>query len=79
MIDDPEYLMELVLEELKCARAKHPAQCSCHEAYAVLLEEVDEFWEEVKKRSSVRSTDRMREELIQIAAMACRSILDLGL
>jgi NTP pyrophosphatase (non-canonical NTP hydrolase) len=49
---------------------------SAHEGYAVLLEEVDELWEEVRKKKSVRSKKRMEEECIQIAAMAIRFIAD---
>jgi hypothetical protein len=52
---------------------------SYHEAYAVILEELDEFWDEVKQKSEKQNLDRMRTELIQIAAMAVRAIVDLGL
>lgn len=62
--------------ELRRAMAKHPAQNSLHEGYAVLLEEVDELWDEVKKRSAERSLDNVRLELIQIAAMAARTCVD---
>ena len=51
---------------------------SAHEGYAVLLEEVDELWDEVKKNPSKyahRDKD-MRKEAIQIAAMAIRFVLD---
>jgi len=49
---------------------------SAHEGYAVLLEEVEELWEEVKKNSKVRSKEKMREEAIQVAAMGIRFALD---
>ena len=38
----------------------HGPQRSAHESYAVLLEEVDEFWEEVKKRREERHEPAMR-------------------
>lgn len=50
-----------------------------HEAYAVISEELDEFWEEVRKKRQVRSPEAMRKELIQVAAMAIRTIYDLKL
>ncbi len=50
---------------------------SPHEAYAVILEEVDEFWDECKKKEVDQSA--MRIELIQIAAMCLRASVDLGL
>lgn len=49
---------------------------SAHEGYAVLREEVDELWEEVKKKRAHRSHDAMRKEAVQIAAMAIRFIRD---
>lgn len=62
--------------ELRRAMAKHPPQGSLHEGYAILLEEVDEFWDEVKKRSAERSLVNVSVELIQIAAMAVRTQVD---
>ena len=50
--------------EIERARAKFPAFHSQHEAYAVILEELDEFWEKVRRDEDGRS------ELIQVAAMA---------
>lgn len=66
-----------VLLELDKAMTKHKGMNSSHEAYAVLLEEMDEFWDEVKKQ--VPDKKNMRKELLQISAMAQRAILDLNL
>lgn len=52
---------------------------SAHEAFAILYEEVDEFWEEVRKKKAARSKENMREELIQIIGVAIRTIEDLEL
>ena len=58
----------------------HAAMNSPHEAYAVLLEEVEEYWDEVRKYNPHKpgrdTRPRQREELIQIAAMAIRAIYD---
>lgn len=51
---------------------------SAHEAYGVLAEEVDEFWDEVKKKRKNRDPELMRAELKQIAAVAIRAMTDLG-
>jgi len=66
----PQYAPALldVVAEIKSARAQHPPMRGAHEGYAVLLEEVDELWAEVKDRR--RDLDAMRREAIQIAAMA---------
>lgn len=71
-----EKICSEILDELYRARAKFPRpESSAHEGYAVLAEEVDELWDEVKGHSPNRK-DRMREECIQIAAMAIRFIED---
>lgn len=69
-----EILME-VHEELDRATAKFGPFLSAHEGYAIIKEEVDELWDEVKKGN--RQPELMRKEAIQIAAMAVRFVLDL--
>ena len=49
---------------------------SAHEGWAVLLEEVEELWDEVKKSPKNRDIVKMREEAIQVAAMALRFLHD---
>ena len=63
----------------RCATAwqLHGPTASSHEGYAILLEEVDELWDEVKKKQDKRSKERMREECIDIAAAALRFAYDL--
>lgn len=52
---------------------------NAHEGYAVLLEEVDELWENVKLNQKILTrNEAMREEAIQVAAMAIRFIIDCG-
>lgn len=63
--------------ELRRAREKFPGnQNSAHEGYAVILEELDELWDEVKG-NDLKRNERMRAEAIQVAAMAIRFIEDL--
>ncbi len=74
---EDELLAGEILAELRRARAKHPrAFNSSHEGWAVLREEVDELWDEVKNQTEERSYARMRKEAVQIAAMALRFIED---
>ena len=66
-----------VAREFDRATIIHDPMNSAHEGYAVLLEEVDELWAEVKKGGSEpRSIARMRAEAIQVGAMAMRFIHD---
>ena len=78
-----EHLLSGVLTEigveLRSAVQQHASQNSAHESYAVIKEELDEFWDEVKKKREQRSSALMRRELIQTAAMCARAIIDLGL
>lgn len=74
---DFQKLLGLVREELNSANEKFGPFNSAHEGWAVLKEEVDELWIEVKKKQSARSPDLMRGEAVQIAAMAIRFALDI--
>lgn len=65
-------ILDDVLRELDKATAKFGPFASAHEGYAVLQEEVDELWQEVKHGSR----NRQREEAIQVAAMALRFLID---
>ena len=50
---------------------------NAHEGYAVLLEEIDELWDNVKLNQNNHSRNRLiKEEAIQVAAMAIRIIYD---
>jgi NTP pyrophosphatase (non-canonical NTP hydrolase) len=61
-----------VCAELDKALAQFPSMNSAHEAYAVLLEEVDELWACVKVNQRRRDLAAMRKEAVQVAAMAIR-------
>jgi NTP pyrophosphatase (non-canonical NTP hydrolase) len=58
--------------EVNRAEEKHPPMNSLHEGYAVILEELDEVWDEIKKKTP--DLHRIRNELIQTAAMCIRLI-----
>lgn len=62
----PQYAAELILREYERARFKFPAMNSSHEGYAVILEELDEMWAEVKANRPAFA----KKEALQVAAMA---------
>lgn len=67
-------LMEMVDDELVKAITKHPHKFnSTHEGYAIILEELDEAWDEIK-RNNLKDA---RKEMLQVAAVALRFLLDL--
>ncbi len=62
-----------VAEELERAKKKFPrSQTDAHQGYAVLLEEVDEAWAAIK----ANNIPHAKQEMIQVAAMAIRFILE---
>jgi hypothetical protein len=66
-------VVNAVVNELTKAYYKFPlTQHSLHEGYGVLLEEVDEAWDEIKANNHGDA----KKELIQVAAMAIRAIVD---
>ena len=67
--------IELVVKELNTANEKFPLFNSPHEGYAVLLEEVDELWDEIKGDKAPLAKVRQKEEAIQVAAMALKFLI----
>jgi NTP pyrophosphatase (non-canonical NTP hydrolase) len=70
---DQNGILEMVYREFNKAQNKFPPFNSSHEGYAVLKEEVDELWQEVKHGTK----EAAREEAIQVAAMALRFLNDI--
>jgi hypothetical protein len=70
------YFLDCVADELELARDSHPPINSAHEGYSVILEELQEFWAQVKRKRSERDPDAMWAELVQVAAMAARTAED---
>ena len=69
--------IKLIEAELKSAYSKFPPFKSSHEGYAVILEELDELWDEIKNDKKPGSQQRQKDEAIQVAAMAIKFINDL--
>lgn len=61
-------IYQKIEQEIQDARKKFPPFHSQHEAYAVILEELDEYWDKVKQ------DEDGRDELIQVAAMCITAI-----
>ena len=83
---DVHIVTDQIAAEVARAMSIHKGITSLHEGYSVILEELDEFWEQVKTNpKKLSSADRdmrlaeLRKELIQTAAMCVRSIVDLKL
>lgn len=65
-------ILAKVHEELDRATKQYGPINSPHEAYGIILEELDEMWDEIKANDN----EKAREEAIQVAAMAIRFLVD---
>jgi hypothetical protein len=65
-----------IKEELLKATAKFGPFASAHEGYAVIKEEVDELWDDVK--ANLGYGPSAYTEAKQVAAMAARFMVDIG-
>lgn len=63
--------------EILRAVNKFPPYATPHEGYAIILEELDELWDEVKKQHKDRSKEQMRKEAMQVACTAIRFMVDI--
>ncbi len=61
-----------VMRELELASAKFPPFPTAHHGYAVIKEELDEMWDDIKKNNH----HGMRSECVQVCAMALRFLMD---
>jgi len=79
-METPEQmLLKEVLNELERARSLFKPIYSPHEALGIIREEYSEFEQEVFKFNLAKGRDTrpaMRKELIQLATMALRAVLD---
>ena len=74
-----QQLMKEVEAELARARSLFKPIYSPHEGLGVVMEEFDEFKDEVYAFNLAKGRDtrpKMRTELIQLATMALRTVLD---
>lgn len=70
-------IIEKINLELDKCDNEHKPFSSSHEGYGVLLEEVDELWDEIKLSKKYNANKRMVNEAIQIASMAIKFIENL--
>lgn len=70
-------VLDQVEWELRRATRKFGPFASAHEGYAVILEEIDELWDEVKGDKHDGARGRQRKEALQVAAMGCRYLVDI--
>jgi ABC-type transporter MlaC component len=70
-------LQEIEVEVLRAKKLFPVNFHNQHEAYAVILEEVDELWDEIKKNQKNYDLKAQRKEATQAAAMLVRLLVEL--
>jgi hypothetical protein len=70
-----DLLAEIWCEYSRASRLNKPFNTP-HEGIAVIKEEFDELWDEIKKKRKKRSLKKMRREATHLGAMAVRFIID---
>lgn len=81
--NDTDKVMTEVWEELLRASKTYKPFNTVHEGYAIIKEELDELWDEIKithynrRDGNDESNREIRKEAIQVAAMAIRLVVDL--
>jgi hypothetical protein len=68
----PDEALKRIEEEYLRASDLYADLHSNHEGYAVIKEEMDELWDEIKKSKETKGNKQMQKELIQIGAMVVR-------
>lgn len=66
---------EIIKEALEAMTYYEPFN-SMHEGYAVILEELEELWMEIKKKPLDRNKEEIKKEAIQTGAMIYRFLVD---
>lgn len=70
----PEMAIDAISQEFYKARKKFAPMRGPHEGYAVILEELDEAWDEIK----ANNIPKARKEMLQVAAMALAFLVEVG-
>lgn len=72
--DDGTSPYALIAAEVNRAKRHGEKFASLHEAWAVCFEELDEIWDETRKKRRDRRVLDLRKEFIQLAAMAVKAL-----
>ena len=74
---DTAALLSEIQWEVERSKMHGEKFASLHEAYAVILEELDEVWDIARRKRRDRDPTEIRKEMVQIAAMAVKTVKSL--
>ena len=67
---EKEIVLSDLMLELEKAEEKYPPFQNRHEGYGIILEELDELWEEIKKKNP--DSSKLYTEALHVAVTAIR-------
>jgi len=67
-----ESVLHEAANQLRVVTEAHGPFASAHEAVSIIREELDELWDEVRKKEGMRNRVTLRNEAIDIAVAALR-------
>ena len=70
---------DFIREMMSCDTGAVAVARSHHEAYALIKEHLDRYWQEILLRDNAIHKHTMLQELASIAAVCCRACVDLEL
>jgi len=76
LLDQYPEMLEVMYEFCR-AKNLHPNWKSSHEGWALIKEELDELWDEIRRKEKDQDFFQMRTEAMQVAAMGIRFMIDI--
>lgn len=72
-----ELILSEMMKEYKRATTEYSPFASHHEGWAVIKEQLDEVWDEIKKKRGTKSTEKITKEVLHVGAMSLRFLMEL--
>ena len=67
-------MQDIVNKQIQKCYEKYGEYASAHEAFAVLQEEVEELWDEIKKKPKLRDYNKIHSEIIDCLKIELKNI-----
>lgn len=70
-------VVETLVDRVKSCGQRFGYFNNLHEVYGIMMEEVCEFFDEVRKNESQRNLDDVQDELLDVACVALRAAIEI--
>jgi hypothetical protein len=72
-----QLILAEMMKEYESAKAEYSPFTSHHEGWAVIKEQLDEVWDEIKKKRGTKSQEKIMKEVLHVGAMSLRFLMEL--